>query len=82
MRLDEAALGRATADIINELIDSEPRVAVNQGWLREHALGLLASTLRDGEEEASLRRGWCRCCGGGRRGVTSPPAPSPRGEGE
>jgi L-seryl-tRNA(Ser) seleniumtransferase len=56
VRLDEAALGHTTADIINELIDGDPRVAVNQSWLREHALGLLASTLRDGEEELVAAR--------------------------
>jgi D-glucosaminate-6-phosphate ammonia-lyase len=56
VRLDETALGRATADIINELIDGDPRVAVSQSWLREQALGVVASTLRDGEDELVAAR--------------------------
>ena len=56
VRLNEAAIGRATTDIVNELIEGDPRIAVSQSWLRENALGVIASTLREGEEELVAAR--------------------------
>lgn len=54
--LDPAILGRSAETIVNELLDGEPRVAVSQNLLRDNALALYASALRDEEEVALATR--------------------------
>lgn len=50
IHLDEAVLGRPVEAVINELMDSDPPIAVSQGFLHERALGLNPAVLQPGEE--------------------------------
>jgi L-seryl-tRNA(Ser) seleniumtransferase len=54
--LDEGALGRTAEDVVNALIEGEPRVAVAQSFLHERAIGIIASALKEGEEEIVAAR--------------------------
>jgi L-seryl-tRNA(Ser) seleniumtransferase len=54
--LDEGALGRTVEDVVNALIEGEPRVAVAQSFLHERAIGVVASALKVGEEELVAAR--------------------------
>lgn len=56
VRLDEAVLGRPVEAVINELMDGEPPVGVSQQFLARRAIGLVASTLRPGEESVVADR--------------------------
>ncbi|HEX5505861.1 MAG TPA: aminotransferase class V-fold PLP-dependent enzyme [Thermomicrobiales bacterium] len=54
--LDAAIVGRSAADVINELLEGEPRIAVGQGAMREGALSLSPAALQPGEETAVAAR--------------------------
>jgi D-glucosaminate-6-phosphate ammonia-lyase len=58
LHIDEATVGRSVEDLVNALIEGEPRVAVSQNLLHERALALYATALRPGEEEILARRLW------------------------
>lgn len=42
--------------IINELMQGGPPIAVSQNFLHDRAIGVIASSLRDGEEEIVAAR--------------------------
>lgn len=50
VRVDEAVLGRSVYDVVNDLFAGDPPVAVSQNVLDQHSLGIVASTLRPGQE--------------------------------
>lgn len=50
VELDEQVLGRTVESVINDLIQGDPPIAVSQNFLHDRALGLIAMSLRDGEE--------------------------------
>jgi len=55
--LDETLIERSVESIIIELVESgDPRVAVSQSWLDRRAIGIVASTLKPGEEAAVVQR--------------------------
>ncbi|HET8629999.1 MAG TPA: aminotransferase class V-fold PLP-dependent enzyme [Thermomicrobiales bacterium] len=56
VHLDTAVIGRPVAAVINELLDSEPRIAMGQGAMREGALSLNPATLQPGEETVVAAR--------------------------
>src|SRR5579875_1094342 len=56
VRLDEAVLGRPAETIVSELLEGEPAIGVSQQFLRERAIGVVASTLHPGEEAVVARR--------------------------
>jgi D-glucosaminate-6-phosphate ammonia-lyase len=49
--LDEDILGRSVADVVNALIEGDPPVAVSQNFMDQSGLGIVATTLREGDEK-------------------------------
>jgi D-glucosaminate-6-phosphate ammonia-lyase len=56
VRLDERILERSTESVVNQLAEEDPPIAVSQNFLDQHALGLVATTLRPGEAEVVAAR--------------------------
>lgn len=56
VRLDEGALGRRVEDVVTELLNGEPAIAVSQAFLHQRGIGMSASTLRPGEPELVAER--------------------------
>jgi L-seryl-tRNA(Ser) seleniumtransferase len=56
IELDEGVIGRSVETIINELVQGDPPIAVSQNFLHDRAIGVIASSLRDGEEEIVAAR--------------------------
>ncbi len=56
VRIDEAVVGRPAETIVRELLEGEPPIGVSQQFLRERAIGVVASTLHPGEEDVVARR--------------------------
>lgn len=50
VHIDTQLIGRPVETIINELIEGDPPIAVSQNFLHERAIGLIASSLQEGEE--------------------------------
>jgi D-glucosaminate-6-phosphate ammonia-lyase len=50
VHIDVETVGRPAEAIINELIDGDPPIAVSQNFLHEQAIGLIATSLQEGEE--------------------------------
>jgi D-glucosaminate-6-phosphate ammonia-lyase len=53
IHLDEATLGRPISQVINDLIEGDPPVAVSQNFMDQSALGIVATTLNP-DEDATL----------------------------
>lgn len=56
VRLDEGMLERTAESVVNQLAEEDPAVAVSQNFLDRRALGVVATTLRPGEEEIVAER--------------------------
>ncbi len=56
LQLDEAALGLTAVSLVNRLLEGEPMVFVNQGWMREGRLILNPMLLEEGEAEQVVAR--------------------------
>ena len=50
VRVDEQVIGRSVESLINELADGSPPIAVSHNFVHEHAIGIIASSLRQEEE--------------------------------
>ena len=56
LKLDEKALGKTASQVVNELSDGDPIVAVQQGGADDGRLALGTMCLAEGEEEIVIRR--------------------------
>ncbi|HET9016645.1 MAG TPA: aminotransferase class V-fold PLP-dependent enzyme [Thermomicrobiaceae bacterium] len=56
VRIDAAVVGRTAADVVNALAEGDPPVAVSQNFLRESAVGVVATALLPGEEAVVAER--------------------------
>ena len=54
--LDEVTLEKSTVEVINELIEGTPAIAVSQGFLDQSALGINPIVLQPGEKDVIARR--------------------------
>ena len=50
IRIDEAVVEKSAAQVINELIEGDPPVAVTQNFLHERGIGIVTALLKPGEE--------------------------------
>lgn len=56
VHIDVQMIGRSAETIINELMEGDPPIAVSQNFLHEHAIGLIATSLQEGEEMLVVSR--------------------------
>jgi L-seryl-tRNA(Ser) seleniumtransferase len=56
VRIDETVVEQTVEALVNELADGSPPICVSQNFLHERALGIVATTLKPGEEETIAER--------------------------
>ncbi|HET9017078.1 MAG TPA: aminotransferase class V-fold PLP-dependent enzyme, partial [Thermomicrobiaceae bacterium] len=56
VRIDAAVVGKRVVDVVNDLAEGEPPVAVSQNFLDQEAIGVVATALRPGEEAVVAER--------------------------
>ena len=56
IRLDESRIEMSATNLVNELADGEPPIAVSQNFLDQNAIGIVATTLKPGEAATIQRR--------------------------
>jgi L-seryl-tRNA(Ser) seleniumtransferase len=56
VRIDETVVEQSVEQIVNSLAEGDPPVCVSQNFLHEDALGIVATTLRPGEEVTMVER--------------------------
>lgn len=56
VRIDETRVEQTVEQIVNDLADGEPPVCVSQNFLHERSLGIVATTLKPGDEEVIANR--------------------------
>ncbi len=56
LHLDERALGLSAADLVNQLLDGDPMIAVGQGLIRNGIVMLNPMCLENGEEEILIEK--------------------------
>ena len=56
IRINEAIVEKSVAQVINELIEGDPPVAVTQNFLHERGIGIVTALLKPGEEQIVAER--------------------------
>ena len=55
VRIDEAVVERSVEDLINALANGDPPICVSQNFLHDRAIGIVATTLKPGDEDVIAR---------------------------